>query len=163
MIIFIAGSINSGKSTVAKLLIQKIPDCVHLEVDKIIEFVDHIDRPDIEVLILENSVSLIRDYAKRDLNVVVSYTLADTTFEFVEKKLKDLHQKIYLFTLNPRIEIASSQRGKRKIDKDTAERVKYHYELGINDLKKGITIDNSDQTPQQTAEEILHNMKEVLK
>lgn len=160
MIIFLAGSINSGKSTVAKLLIKKIPDSVHLEVDKIVEFVDHIDRKDIEVLILENVVSLIRDYIKRDLNVVVSYTFADTTFEFVEEKLLDLDQKIYLFTLNPKLEIASTQRGERKIDKGTAERVKYHYKLGINNLKKGIPIDNSDQTPEETAQEIL---KKIIK
>lgn len=162
MVIFLAGPINSGKSTIAKLLIQKIPNCVHLEVDKIIEFVDHIDRKDIEVLILENTASLIRDYVKRGLNVVVSYTFADTTYDYVVNRLKDLHQKIYLFTLNPTIEIAMSQRGERKIDQGTAERVKYHYEIGINKLKKGITVDNSHQTPEETVREILNQIKSEI-
>jgi Chloramphenicol phosphotransferase-like protein len=158
VIIFLAGSINSGKSTVAKLLVKELPECVNFEVDKICEFVDGIDRKDIEVLILENITSLIKDYANRKLNVVVSYTFADSTFEFVKDLLTDIDDKIYLFTLNPGVEIAAASRGDRKIDIDTAERVKYHYKLGINDLKNGITIDNSHQTPEETATEILNKI-----
>ncbi len=159
MIIFLSGSINSGKTTIARILVQKIPDCVNLEVDNICELVNHIDRKDIEVLILENIVSLIFDYIKHDLNVVVNYTFGDTTFEFVKKQLAALHQDIYLFTLNPTLEVALSKRGEEKKETFDKERIKYHYKLGINNLKSSISIDNSHQIPEETAKEVLSKIR----
>lgn len=155
MIIFLAGTINSGKSSVASILVEKIPECVNFDVDKIIQFVDHIERPDIEVLILNNIVSLLRDYVKRNLNVVVHYTFADSTYDYVVNNISDVSSRIRLFTLSPSLKTATSTRGARIIDKSTAARIKYQYKLGIHNLKKGTTIDNSDQQPEETVAEIL--------
>ncbi len=40
MIIFINGPINSGKTTVAKILSSKIPNTVNVEIDNLHEFID---------------------------------------------------------------------------------------------------------------------------
>ena len=155
MIIFLSGSINSGKSTIAKILIKRMPNCVNLEVDKICEFVDHIEKKEIEDIIFENVISLIKDYTKHGLNVIVSYPLSNGRFDYLESHLKESDPSIYLFTLNPRLEIAMSERGERKAKTIDSERVKFHYKIGINKLDKGINIDNSDQTPMETTNVIL--------
>jgi len=158
MIIFLSGSINSGKSTIAKILIKRIPDCVNLEVDKICEFVDHIEKKEIEDIIFENVISLIKDYTKHGLNVIVSYPLSNGRFDYLESQLKESDLNIYLFTLNPRLEIAMSERGERRAKTIDSERVKFHYQIGINKLNKGVNIDNSDQTPEETVDEILSHI-----
>ncbi len=158
MIIFLSGSINSGKSTIAKILIKRMPDCVNLEVDKICEFVDHIEKEEIEDIIFENVISLIKDYVKHGLNVIVSYPLSNGRFDYLESQLKENDSSIYLFTLNPRLEIAMSERGERRAKTIDSERVKFHYEIGINKLDKGINIDNSNQTPEETIDEILSHI-----
>jgi broad-specificity NMP kinase len=158
MIIFLSGSINSGKSTIAKILIKRTPDCVNLEVDKICEFVDHIEKPEIEDIIFENVISLIKDYIKHGLNVIVSYPLSNERFNYWESQLKESDPSIYLFTLNPRLEIAMTERGERKAKTIDSERVKFHYQIGINKLDKGFNIDNSDQTPEETVNEILSHI-----
>lgn len=43
MVIIINGPINSGKTTLAKILWEKIPNTAHVEVDKIREFIDWMD------------------------------------------------------------------------------------------------------------------------
>lgn len=158
MIIFLSGSINSGKSTIAKILIKRIPDCVNLEVDKICEFVDHIEKAEIEDIIFENVISLIKDYTKHKLNVIVSYPLSNSRFDYLESQLKESDPSIYLVTLNPRLEIAMAERGDRKAKTIDSERVKFHYQIGINKLDKGVNIDNSNQTPEETIDEILSHI-----
>jgi len=73
--------------------------------------VDHIEKTEIEDIIFENVISLIKDYTKHGLNVIVSYPLSNGRFDYLESQLKESDSSIYLFTLNPRLEIAMSERG----------------------------------------------------
>ena len=57
--------------------------------------------------------------------------------------------------MNPKLEVSLKDRGDRKLDDWERERIKYHYKVGINNPSFGIIIETSEQTPQQTAEEIL--------
>ncbi len=40
MIIFINGSINAGKTTIAKILAEKIPQTANVEIDELRNFID---------------------------------------------------------------------------------------------------------------------------
>lgn len=156
MIIILNGSINSGKSTVTKILRKKIPNTAHIELDKLREFVDWMPLKDSIPINLENTISLIENFSKRDLNVVVTYPLSQRNYEYLIENLKDIGKNIYTFTLNPKLEKTVANRGTRELDEWEKERIKYHYNIGINNPSFGITTDNTDQSPEETAEIILN-------
>jgi len=159
MILLLNGSINSGKSTIAKLLVQKIPDTVNLEIDKLFEFVDHIVTVDVEQVVWGNVISLCKDYNQHKLNVVISYVFGEQRAELFIKKLKPIDKEIYLFTLNPDLKIALSDRGTRKLEKGDEERIRLHYKQNVNNPEIGTVIDNSKQSSEETVNFILRKLR----
>lgn len=153
MIIFINGSINSGKSTIAKILVDKLPKTARIEVDDLRNFIRWMPLEEAIPINLENTVSLIKNFVKRGIKVVVTYPLSKPNFDYMQDELKSLGEKIYFFTLNPELD-AVLNRGK-KLTKREKERVKYHYQIGINSPGFGIVIDTTLQTPEETANFIL--------
>lgn len=159
MIIFISGSINSGKSTLAKILAKKIPSTAHIEVDNLREFISFMPLDQSIPINLENTISIIKNFSQNKINSIVTYPLSEKNYNLLTEKLKDLNEKIYVFTLNPNIEsISNNDRGRNLTDWEK-ERIKYHYEIGINNPSFGIAINSTNQTPEETAEEILKQIK----
>jgi hypothetical protein len=146
---------NSGKSTIAKLLVQKIPNAVHLEVDTLFQFVDHLETVDVEKVIWENVLVLTQSYIDNNLSVIISYVFGEAKADELVEKLSKIDKKVYLFTLSPELKLALSNRGTREVNDNEKERIKLHYAQGINISTKGIIIDNSTQTPDETVMVIL--------
>jgi adenylate kinase family enzyme len=158
MIILINGSINSGKSTIAKILSDKIPNTAVLEIDTLREFIKDVPLEKAIPINLENAISLITNFVKHNFNVIVPYPLSRQNYDFLVKGFKKTNQKIYVFTLNPKMGVALSGRG-RSLDEWEKERIKYHYKININNPGFGNVIDNSNQTPEETANQILKLIK----
>lgn len=158
MIIFINGSINSGKSTVAKLLSEKIKDTAVVEIDRFHEFIPWMPVAESVLINLENAVLVIRNFYKRGFNVIVPYPLSKRNYEYLMEELKDIAENISIFTLNPELEEVLKNRGNRELTEAEKERIKYHYSIGINNPTFGTTINNTKQTPAETAENILNLM-----
>lgn len=154
MIIFINGSINSGKSTVAKLLAEKIKDTAVVEVDRFHEFIPWMPVAESVLINLENAVLVIRNFYKRGFNVIVPYPLSKRNYEYLMEELKDIAENISIFTLNPELEEVLKNRGSRELTEAEKERIKYHYSMGINNPTFGKVINNTKQTPEETAENI---------
>ena len=159
MIIFINGSINAGKSTVAKLLVKELKNTALLEIDLLREMIDWMPIKDSIPLNLENAVSVIRNFVARNLNVIVPYPLSQKNYDYMVGKLKDLGVDIHVFTLAPKLEKALTNRGARELENSEKDRIKYHYEIGIHNPSFGEIIDNSEQTPEETAKYILSKIK----
>lgn len=158
MIIFINGSINSGKSTVSKLLSKKIGNCAILEIDELRNFIEWMPLEQSIPLNWENAFLLIRNFVKNKINVIVPYPISQKNYERIINSLNDFKNDIYFFTLNPSLDIVSQNRGERNLDEWERERIKYHYGIGINNPTFGEVIDNSKQTPEETVEEILEKI-----
>lgn len=158
MIVFINGSINSGKSTLAKLLADKIGNCVVLEIDKLREFIEWIPIEKAIQINLENAISLIENFDKNNLNVVIPYPLSEKNYEYIKNKLK-VKSNIYFFTLNLDLAEVLKDRGDRKLDDWERERIKYHYQIGINRPSFGKIIDTTNQTPEETLEIVVDSIK----
>ncbi|MDX9913601.1 MAG: hypothetical protein RBS77_03415 [Candidatus Moranbacteria bacterium] len=154
MIIFINGSINSGKSTVAKLLAERIKDTAVVEVDRFHEFIPWMPVAESVLINLENAVLVIRNFYKRGFNVIVPYPLSKRNYEYLMEELKDIAENISIFTLNPELEEVLKNRGKRELTESEKERIKYHYSIGINKPTFGKIINNTKQTPEETVEKI---------
>ena len=158
MIIFLNASINSGKSTIAKLLGKAMPGTAIVEIDALREMIDWMPINQAVPIGLENAVAVIRNFTKRGISCIVPYPLSQKNYEFMMGGLSELGVPMHFFTLAPSLEKALSNRGERELDKQEQERIKYHYGIGIHAPSFGIVIDNSGQTPEETAKIILENI-----
>lgn len=158
MIIFMNGSINSGKSTIARKLADKIPNSIVLEIDVLRHMIKDVPLEKAIPINLENAISLIKNFTKHGFTIIVPYPLSRKNYDFLMDGLKDISSKIYVFTLNPQLEIVLGGRG-RILDEWELERIKHHYKIHINTPDFGIIVDNSHQTPDETTSQILNALK----
>ena len=161
MIIFLNGSINAGKSTVAKILAKEIENTALLEIDVFHEMIKWMPIDKAVPINLENALSVIRNFVKREISVIVPYPLSQKNYDFMISGLKDFETDIYVFTLAPKIENILTNRGTRELTEQEKERIKHHYDIGIPNPTFGEIIDNSDQTPQETTDYILSKIYEL--
>ena len=159
MIIFINGSINSGKSTIAKILENKLQGTALLEIDFLRDMIGWMPITEAVPISLENTVSLIKNFSNRNLNVIVPYPLSQKNYDYIKERLKDLNIQTYFFTLSPSLDKVLTNRGSRELDDWERERIKYHYEIGIQKPSFGEIIDNTDQSPEETAGIILSKIQ----
>ena len=159
MIIFLNGSINSGKSTVAKLLVKELPKTALLEIDVFHEMIEWMPIDEAVPLNLQNAVSVIKNFVSRGLNVIVPYPMSQKNYDYMTENLKTLDAKIYVFTLAPKIEKTLTNRGNRELTDWERKRIKHHYDVGIHNPKFGDIIDNTEQNPEETSKLILNKIK----
>jgi len=159
IIVFISGSINSGKTTIARLLKDQIPNCAHIEVDDLRAMIDWMPLEEVIPLILQNALSITKNFIEKNISVIISYPLSRSEYEFFNRNLPEDIDRFF-FTLNPKLEYALTNRGTRELTEWEIERIKYHYKSGINNPGFGITIDNTIQTPEETLNEILYYIEQ---
>lgn len=155
MVILLNGPINSGKTTVAKELVKKLDKCAHIEVDWLREFIRSVALEEAIPINRENTIVVAKNLLNHEFNVIISYPMGQFTVNEIVKTLAQFDQKIFLFTLSPRLDIAMTNRGTRELTENEQERIKYHYDTGVANPGIGLVIDNSNQTVAQTVEQIL--------
>ncbi len=159
MIIFLSGSINSGKTTIANLLKKEIPSTAHIEVDNINDIYDWLELKEAIPLNLKNTLCITMNLIEENMNVIITYPLRKNEYEFFNRNLP-LDVQRFFFTLNPAIKTALSNRGSRELTKQEKERIKYHYSTGVNNPGFGITLDTTMHTPHDTINEILYYIEQ---
>lgn len=159
VVVFISGSINSGKTTTAKLLQSKLPNTAHIEVDDLRAMIDWMPLEESIPLNLQNALSVTMNFLKENISVIISYPVSKEEFEFFNKHLP-LDTDRFFFSLNPRIDYALKNRGERELSEWEVERIKYHYSMGVNSPGFGITIDNTMQSPEETVSDILYYIEQ---
>ena len=158
MIIFLNGSINSGKTTIANMLAQKIPNVALVEIDALRAMIGWMPIDQSVPINLENALSVIKNFSNKKLNVIVPYPLSQKNHDYIMDGLKNVDTKIYIFTLAPKLEKALTNRGARELDDWERERIQHHYNIGIHNPSFGEIIDNSDQAPEETVDYILNKI-----
>jgi len=161
MIIFINGSINAGKTTVAKILAKKIPKTANVEIDSLHDFIDWLEIDQAVPINLENGVLIINNFAKHGYNVIIPYPLSQKDYEYMNQKLRDFADQLYFFTLAPDIKKIQTSTKDRKISPWEHDRIQYHYDIGIPSPSFGKIIDNTSQMPEETADKILSYLPKV--
>ncbi|HYF63435.1 MAG TPA: hypothetical protein VD886_11515 [Herpetosiphonaceae bacterium] len=152
MTILINGSINAGKTTVAKALCELLPRTAHVEVDSLHDFIGWMDLEESIPLNLKNAAAVGRNFLEYGLNVVISYPLNPPDYQYLAAALDGF--PLACFTLSPPLEVARRNRGARVLSDWERERIAFHYATGIASPAFGAIIDNAAQTPRQTAAEI---------
>ncbi len=155
MIIFINGSINSGKSTVAKELAEKLGNAAVVEIDALREFIPWMPLEKAIPLNLENAVSVIRNFAKEGMSVIVPYPLSRKNYDYFCVNLPEYKDCIQVYTLSLKIESALADRGSRTLTDLERERITYHYSIGIPSPDFGRIIDTNNKSIKEVVEMVL--------
>ncbi len=158
MIILLNGSMNAGKSTVAKLLVSKIPKTAHIE--KLRQFIEWMSIDESVPYNMQNIISLTRNFITMgNLNVVISYLISSENFKIISKGLEDLNVPIFAFTLAPDINVVTTNRGTRELKIWEVEQIKKTYAENFHNPEYGVIVNNTHQTPEETAKFILDKIQ----
>jgi adenylate kinase family enzyme len=140
MIPLLSGAMNSGKSTVARALVDRCKRCAHVEVDRLREFVRWMPIDESVPLNLANAAAITRNSVLSGLCTVVSYPLSISDFTYLTEELNDLNVPIVAITLNPGRDQAVTNRGSRSLNPEEVARIHYMYESGLASPGFGIEL-----------------------
>jgi len=160
MIIFINGTINSGKTTVSKELQDRLIDAVHIEVDDLRNFASFLSLEEVIPHALEDSLSLTKSWVQRGYHVIVSWPISVSHHEQFLDLSRELDVSLLTFTLKVRKEIAMSNRGGRELNSWELNRIEEIYSDSlIPDV--GVVIDSSDLSIEKTVNAVLDYVNDI--
>ncbi len=152
--IWISGTINSGKSSVVKLLGQKLQLPV-IELDTLSTYFEHCmefqDYIDINYEILINILEILRS---RNIKSIVVYPISEKRYA----ELGRLQNEFDFFSIDPTLDIALTNRGERKLDDWERNRIKELYEIGIHNPSFGTRIETKNLTALETVDIIISQL-----
>jgi cytidylate kinase len=152
MLVFISGSINSGKTTTSKLLADHI-NAAFINVDDLNDTIPNFNLATDLDKSMDLAIHAINECTRQGRDVVANYVVRERDFNRFEHEIEAQPQIV--ITLAPRLEVAQNKRGDRQLTDWEVSRIKHHYDTGIASPKFGHIIDNSELTPEQTVDRIL--------
>ena len=155
MVVFINGSINSGKTTVGKLLAERL-GFEFLDFDTISGSIDNFNLQKDIPKVFEIGIKTINELIAGGKGVVATFVIRYKDYEQIQKKVKD--EPVFI-TLAPKLRVALTNRGTRELTQWQKDRVKYHYKTGVPNPSFGKIIDNSTITPEETVDKICEQLK----
>lgn len=153
MLVFISGSINSGKTTTTKALAEKLGAKV-VNVDDLNDTIPNFDLATDLDKSIDLAIETINKHLLSGKSVVANYVVRQKDYERFADEIKT--DKQHVITLAPRLEVAQGKRGERILSEWEVQRVKHHYDTGIASPSFGHIIDNSDITVEETVDMILN-------
>ena len=158
--IWISGSINSGKSTIAKLLSDKIPNGINIELDLLSHFDNKLSIENKANFIIQDALDLARNWLNRNRLPILNWPIWGEGSEFMIAYAKQLKIEPVIINLIPNIEIVKTNRGERELTEWELNRIDYMHQTGnINNPAYGFCIDNGHLTPDETVEIIIRTLK----
>lgn len=153
------GSINAGKTTLAKALQVLLPRLAHVEVDTLNALLPEsgLNLEERIPLNLRNAALVAHTFLDAGLPVVVTYPLYADDYTALSDALAPY--PVHAYTLAPPLEIALTNRGFRALSAWEKDRIRHHYATGIPRPSFGVVLDNSDQPPAVTAFRILESIR----
>ena len=158
LILNINGPMNSGKSTVSKILVNLLPNATFIEVD---ELMSDEEQKKLGLTLQQGwrerhkrlNAKLQELKQSREFKTVIfAYPIADNTYQDW-KTMEDKQTRFMNITLAPSLEECLKNRGTRELDDWERNRIREMYEEGYqNRSYSDFIINNDNQTPQKTAQ-----------
>ncbi len=160
-IININGPINSGKSTISKMLAEILPQSLFIEVDNLLSDEEQAAMN----LSMEQgwgerierlNVCIEKEKQKKHYqNIIFAYPITEKLYRrWVSWENGDT--SFISITLSPNMTVCLQDRGERKLDEWERTRIKEMYGQGYqNPQCSDFVVDNSTQTPKETLALIL--------
>lgn len=158
--IFILGAQGAGKTTIARLLKEKM-NSIHIDFDWIRDF--HLNKSwtnttdTEEAMSLENLVFLLKNYAKHNYKNVIIGGFTEKNIKRILDELKDYRSIVFTLyltddeILKQRVLTESRDSGFRDFEQSIEFNKKLRDELHFPSEHK---IDNTNQTPEETLNQI---------
>lgn len=155
-IIYVNGVINSGKSTIARMLSEAIPSGVYLDGDDLIE---RNEKP------FEQRVSKVVEVATEQAcalailgkNVCVAYPLRDEDWKVISQICGQKGVEVKVVTLAPSKRTTISNRGDRNLSESELKRISQMFIEGYQARSfSHLIVENDSKAPAHTVEEIRH-------
>ena len=168
LILNINGPINSGKTTVSKILVKRLPNATFIEVDELLSdqeeaqlglsieegWKERQKRLDEKLLKLKNS----HEYE----TIVFAYPISETSYKRWAS-MADQTTRFLNITLAPSLSECLKNRGTRELDDWERNRIKEMYEEGYqNRPYSDFIINNDNQTPEETTDIIIGFVQHAL-
>ena len=158
MLVFISGSINSGKTTTSIALSERL-GAAFINVDDLNDTIPNFNLATGLDKSMDLAIKTINDYTKQGKDVVANYVVRQKDFDRFANEIETQPQIV--ITLAPQLEVAQGKRGDRELSEWEVSRVKHHYDSGIASPKFGYIIDNSALSIDETVDSILNIIKEA--
>jgi predicted kinase len=169
-LIVVTGIMAAGKSTVGHLLAQRFAQGVHIEADVLQQmivsggvWVSQPGEPDEEearqlLLRLKNMCLLGRSFFKAGFTVVLDDIIMGDRWHQLRAELHDI--PFSLVVLAPHVDVVVQQRdmNRSKGSQGSAWAVYLDHVLRTTMTNIGLWIDTSEQTPEETVEQILQRL-----
>ena len=170
-LIVVTGMMASGKSTIARLLAQRFVRGVHIEADVLQRmivsggaWVSQPGEPDGEAarqlrLRLKHLCLLGRSFFTAGFTVVLDDMILGDRWKHLQEDLHDL--PFSLVVLAPQVDVVASQRdmNRAKAPQGHAWAAYLDHALRTTMAGIGLWIDTSEQTPEETVEQILQHLR----
>ncbi len=158
--IWISGSINSGKTTIAKLLSEKIENSVNIELDVLSHFANELSIDKKANFIIQDGLDVARNWINRSCFPILNWPLWGDEAEFMLTYAQQVALDPIIINLVPEIDIIKKDRGERHLTDWELNRIDYMYNTGkINEPKYGIKINNGYLAQDETADKIIRILK----
>lgn len=158
MLVFISGSINSGKTSTSKTLAERI-GAAFVNVDDLNDTIPNFNLATDLDKSMDLAIQTINYFTKQGRDVIANYVVRQNDYDRFENEI-ETHPQIVI-SLAPRLEVAQGKRGDRELSEWEISRVKHHYDTGIASPKFGYVIDNSEISIDKTVDRILEIIAEV--
>lgn len=151
MLVWLTGTINSGKSTVGRLLAEKLGGH-YLDCDSLVAR----DKALYKWVQGTLDAALERMCAAQE-PVVADYPLRPVDWEYLHGALPHLR----CICLAPPLEVVLTNRGTRELTEDEKERIKQMYATGYNKPPFAeLVMNNHGQHPEETTAQILRHLQQ---
>ncbi len=137
---------------------SKASGYAHIEVDSLRDFIRWMPLIESIQLNLKNAVSVAKNFHEKNLHSIITYPLSENDYLFIKDLLSDTNIELRAFTLYPGIEKLKMNRGARELTSWELNRIDELHNTGVTNPAFGITIDNSNQTIEETADQILSSL-----
>ena len=158
MLVFISGSINSGKTSTSRVLAERL-GAAFVDVDDLNDTIPNFNLETDLDKSMDLAIQAINNHTRQGRNVIANYVVRQEDYDRFENEV-ETHPQIVI-TLAPRLEVAQGKRGNRELSEWEVLRIKHHYDTGIASPKFGYIIDNSEVPIDKTVDRILEIIAEV--
>lgn len=153
-ILFVNGPINSGKTTIAKLLMQQNANRVYLEGDELLSKTELTIQQWTTATVMTGTLKGC-ELAHEGKMAVIAFPLRDHDWTIIQGLCIYAGVKPLCITLDPGLETALSVRRERQLATEELNRIKEMYQEGYHQRSfSSLIINNGSETPEQTLQKI---------
>ncbi len=162
--VWINGSINSGKTTIATLISDEISLSVNIELDRVSDFAHHrLPIDDRLLYTIEDGLDIAANWVRRGYLPILNWPLYGSELVFMKQYASNIGITPLLITLTPRKEVVKKNRGNRRLTAWELDRIDYMYDhCQIDRPKIGHRVDNSECTIAETLTAVLEIIRKSL-